>query len=268
MTAGGRVQDSASDRSRRHNDRVVLVTGGAGGIGSALVERYLAEGARVAVVELEEAALKEARTRWSGHGDRVAYATADVGDYDACAVALQRIEAALGSVDTAILNAGISPKHAGRAARIEEMDPGEWRQVTSVNLDGAFNLARLLAPGMNSRKFGRIVTMSSVSAKIYAPFIGIHYATTKGALLSFTRHLAGELGPHGITANGMAPGRIRTPMIASVGDAINQGVIDQTALRRLGEPEEVAAVSTFLTSEEASFVTGQVIDVAGGLAMT
>ena len=252
----------------RHQDRVVIITGGAGGIGSAIAERYLSEGARVGIVDSSTVALADARSRWARHGDNVAYAQADVGSYAEVSRTVAEVEDALGPVDTLVMNAGISPKHDGRGARIDEMTPEEWRLVNSVNLDGCFNFARALSPGMIARQFGRMITMSSVSAKIYAPFVGIHYPTTKGALLSFTRHLAGELGPYNITANGLAPGRIRTPMIASVDDSVNQNVIDMTPLRRLGEPEEVAAACCFLTSPDASFITGQVIDVAGGLAMT
>lgn len=251
-----------------HKNRNVLITGGAGGIGAALVARYLQEGANVGIVDASESSLNVARKQWESYGERVAFAASDVADYDQCKVSVAQTEEALGPIDTLILNAGISPKHDGRGHRIDEMSPEEWRKVSGVNLDGAFNYASILSSGMIKRGFGRIVTMSSISAKIYAPFIGIHYPTTKGALLSFTRHLAGELGPHNITVNGMAPGRIKTPMITTVDDSINQWVSDQTPLRRLGEPEEVASVCCFFTSDEASFVTGQVLDVAGGLGMT
>lgn len=251
-----------------HDGRTVLVTGAAGGIGEALVRRYLADGASVGIVDVQEAALDAARARWKPFGGRVAFAAADVADFGGSRDAVKTIEAEIGPVDTAILNAGISPKHDGRGARIDAMDPAEWREVNGVNLDGAFHFARLLAPGMIARRFGRIVTMSSVAGKVYAPFVGIHYSTTKGALLAFTRHLAGELGPFGITVNGLAPGRIRTPLIATVEEAANTAIAEQTPLRRLGEPEEVAAVCSFLTSHDPAFVTGQVIDVAGGLAMT
>ena len=149
------------------------------------------------------------------------------------------------------------------------MDPAEWQRVVGVNLNGAFNFARLVTGGMIARRYGRIVSLSSVAGKAYlGEIVACHYSATKSALIGFTRHLAGELGPHGITVNAMAPGRIATPLVRTVSDAANNAVVDVTPLRRLGEPSEVADVCCYLTSPDAAFVTGQVIDVAGGWLMT
>lgn len=253
----------------RHAERVVLVTGGSGGIGAALVERYLAEGAFVGIVDFNEEAgarqLQELRAR----GARVHFAAADVADFASCTQALQGIERALGPVDILVNNAGISPKHDGRPAPIHQMDPAEWLRVVGVNLHGAFNFSRLVTPGMVARRYGRIVSLSSVAGKAYlGDIVACHYSTTKAALIGFTRHLAGELGPHGITVNALAPGRIATPLLRSVSQAANLAVVEQTPLRRLGEPSEVADVCCYLTSPDAAFVTGQVVDVAGGWLMT
>ena len=111
-------------------------------------------------------------------------------------------------------NAGISPKHAGKPAPIWDMDPSEWERVIDTNLTSVFNFVRLLTPGMVQRRFGRVVSMSSVAGKAYLDIVAAHYSTTKAALIGLTRHLAGELGPHGITVNAVAPGRIDTPMVA------------------------------------------------------
>ena len=165
-------------------------------------------------------------------------------------------------------NAGISPKHAGKPAPIWEMDPAEWERVVDTNLNSVFNFVRLLTPGMVDRRFGRVVSMSSVAGKAYLDIVAAHYSTTKAALIGMTRHLAGELGPHGITVNALAPGRIDTPMVAGAPRASNDAVVDVTPLRRLGKPVEVADACLFLTSANAGFVTGQVIDVAGGWLMT
>jgi 3-oxoacyl-[acyl-carrier protein] reductase len=254
--------------AERHHNRVVLVTGALGGIGSAIVQRYLAEGAKVGLLDLDGQRGMQVQHELQAQGHQVVFVQADVADYASCSKACEQVASALGDIDTLVNNAGISPKHDGRPAGVHEMDPLEWQRVVGVNLNSVFNLVRLLAPAMMRNRFGRIVSMSSVAGKAYLDIVGVHYSTTKAALIGMTRHLAGELGPHGITVNALAPGRIDTPLLKTVAAQANQAVIEQTPLRRLGTPEEVADASAFLTSDDARFVTGQVIDVAGGWLMT
>lgn len=251
-----------------HSNRVVLVTGGAGGIGAMLVRRYAAEGAAVGIVDRDKQAGNELAEELNGQGRRVYFSAADVADFGACRNACLLIEDALGPVETLVNNAGISPKHDGQPQPIWRMDSQEWQRVVDVNLHSAFNFCRILAPGMVERRFGRIVSMSSVAGKAYLDIVGAHYSTTKAAIIGFTRHLAGELGPYGITVNALAPGRIDTAMVAGAPAASNAAVIASTPLRRLGKPAEVADACLFLSSDQASFITGQVIDVAGGWLMT
>lgn len=251
-----------------HQGRVVLITGAAGGIGAAIAERYAQDGAAVGLVDFDAVAGEACAARLTQAGYRVYFAKADVGRYLECEAAGHAIEAALGPIDTLVNNAGISPKHGGKPVPIWQMNPVEWQQVIDVNLNSVFNFARLLTPGMVERKFGRIVSMSSVAGKAYLDIVAAHYSTTKAALIGMTRHLAGELGPYGITVNALAPGRIDTPMVAGAPAASNDAVIGVTPLRRLGKPAEVADACLFLTSRQADFITGQVIDVAGGWLMT
>lgn len=251
----------------RHHGRVVLVTGAASGIGAAIAERYCVEGAAVALLDADEVKVSRRGMALREQGYKVAWHQADVSDFAQCEIACQALTSELGSVDTLINNAGVSPKHDGQPASIWSMSPEEWNWVVGINLTGSFNLARALSPNMVEQRYGRIVNMSSVAGSAFLPIVAAHYSATKAAIIGFTRHLAGELGPHGITVNALAPGRIETPMVKSVSDEANEAVIAETPLRRLGQPDEVAQAACFLTSNESDFITGQVIDVAGGWLM-
>ena len=240
-----------------HAGRVAVVTGAGRGIGAAIAAELAARGAKVAALEADPALAEAAGA-----------ILCDVADRASVDAACARVEAELGPVDILVNNAGISPKHDGRAAPVQEMDPAEWDRVLAVNLTGAWNLIRRLSPGMVARRRGWIVNQSSIAGKAFTPIVACHYAATKAALIGLTRHLAGELGPHGITVNAIAPGRIATPMVAVAGGATNAAVAAETPLRRLGTPEEVARAVCFLTGPDAAFVTGQTLDVAGGWMMT
>lgn len=256
------------NEAQTHKGRVVLVTGAGGGLGAAMTEHYVLHGAKVGLVDRAPDSARELALRLANLGHEVHFVAADVGRYDECERACRSIEAALGPIDTVINNAGISPKHQGRPSPIWQMDPAEWLQVVDVNLNSVFHFTRLLTPAMVERRFGRIVNMSSVAGKAYLDIVAAHYSTTKAALIGMTRHLAGELGPYGITVNALAPGRIDTPMVAGAPPEANEAVAAVTPLRRLGKPVEVADACLFLTSAQANFITGQVIDVAGGWLMT
>lgn len=253
--------------SYRHTGRVVLVTGAGSGIGAAIAQQYCSEGASVALLDADAAAVEQHAETLRTAGSTVRWVQADVADHAACAQACAQLSQALGPIDTLINNAGVSPKHNGAPAPIWSMPPDEWQRVVDINLTGTFNLVRILSPSMVERRFGRIVNMSSVAGSAFLPLVAAHYSATKAAIIGFTRHLAGELGPFGITSNALAPGRIETPLLKTVSAQANQAVIEETPLRRLGSPLEVAKAACFLTSEESAFITGQVVDVAGGWLM-
>ena len=255
--------------AQRHAGKVVLVTGAASGIGASIARQYAREGAMLALVDVQTESLERQASDLRSAGAKVASAIADVADFEACTAAHGQLLDQLGQpVDILINNAGISPKVNGKPSRFWEMDPQEWLRVVGVNLNGAFNWSRLVSPSMVEGRSGRIINMSSVAGKFYVAFTAAHYGTTKAALIGFTRDLAGELGPYGITVNAVSPGRINTPLMQTASKATNEAVIQETALRRLGEPGEVAEMCCFLSSPESSFITGQVVDVAGGWLMT
>ncbi|MGF1528361.1 MAG: SDR family oxidoreductase [Candidatus Competibacterales bacterium] len=251
-----------------HRDRLVVVTGAGRGIGRQLAATYGAHGARVAVLDIDgDNAQQSARAITAAGGQALAFAV-DCAEAAQVEATMAEVSRAWGTVDTLINNAGISPKHAGRAAKAGEMALDEWHRVVDVNLNGAFYAIRAVVPPMMAGRFGRIVNMASVAGRSYCDFIGVHYATTKAALIGMTRHLAGELGPYNITVNALAPGRIDTPLMAGVDPELNQRIRQQTPLGRFGTPLDVAHAALFLTSKGADFITGQVCDVAGGWSMT
>ena len=169
----------------------------------------------------------------------------------------------IGPVDVLVNNAGILSNH-----KVEETTPAEWRKVLAANLDGAFYLAREVIPGMKARRWGRIVNTCSLAAKTGGLTAGTAYAVSKGALTSLTFSLARELAPFGVTVNGISPAYVKTPMVTEqLTEAQRQALIAQIPVGRFCEPEEFAHVVRFLVSPLAGFITGEIVDLNGGLVM-
>ncbi|MDN2579892.1 acetoacetyl-CoA reductase [Aquibium sp. ELW1220] len=234
--------------------RTALVTGGSRGIGAAISVALKEAGYNVAA---NYAGNDEAAAKFSAETGIKTYKWS-VADYDACAAGIAQVEADLGPVEVLVNNAGIT-----RDAPFHRMTREQWNDVMRTNLDGVFNMTHPLWNGMRERKFGRIVTISSINGQ-KGQFAQANYSAAKAGDLGFTKALAQEGARAGITVNAICPGYIGTDMVMAVPEKVRESIIAQIPVGRLGEAAEIARCVVFLVSDDAGFITGSTITANGG----
>lgn len=241
-------------------DRLAIVTGGLGGLGTEFCRHLARQGCRVVAADLgdSEERVRAWRTAMGELESRCNFQPLDVSDHAACGAAIQSVEAEYGSVDVLVNGAGIT-----RDVTLKKMSLDQWSAVMRVNLDGAFNMCRHVVPGMTDRGFGRIINISSVNGQT-GQFGQTNYSAAKAGMHGLTMALAREVAAKGVTVNSVAPGYSDTPMM----DAIPAKVLDKIKVNipvgRLGKPSEIARVVAFLAHDDSGFITGAEIPVNGG----
>lgn len=235
--------------------KVALVTGGSRGIGAAISVALKAAGYNVAA-------------NYAGNDEAAAKFTAETGiptykwsvaDYEACAAGIAQVEAELGPISVLVNNAGIT-----RDAMFHKMTPQMWNEVIGTNLNGVFNMTQPLWSGMRDRKFGRVITISSINGQ-KGQMGQVNYSASKAGDIGFTKALAQEGARAGITVNVICPGYIGTDMVKAMDEKVlNERIIPQIPVGRLGTPEEIARCVVFLAADEAGFITGSTISANGG----
>ncbi len=247
-------------------ERVAVVTGAASGMGLAIARRLASRGDRVGLLDVKGEAAVRAAGELRESGAVAIGAEVDVSDRGAVDAALGKVRAELGPVAIMVTSAGLDAFDS-----FTDITPERWEQVLAVNLTGTFYSLQAAAPDMIAGRWGRIVTISSAGAQSGAARMA-HYVASKAGVIGLTRALALELAPHGITVNNIPPGVIDTPMSRRAEAAGNLFKFEKLAARmipvgRTGTPEDVAAICAFLCSEEAGFITGQVVGVNGGMVL-
>src|SRR6478609_9123219 len=238
--------------------RVALVTGGTRGIGAAISKALKAAGYKVAASYAGNDAAAEKFKAETG----IAVYKWDVASFDACAEGLKKVEADLGPVEILVNNAGIT-----RDTTFHRMTPEQWTAVINTNLNSLFNMCRPVIEGMRSRKFGRIINISSINGQ-KGQFGQTNYSAAKAGELGFTKALAQEGAKSGITVNAICPGYINTEMVQAVPkDVLEKNILPQIPIGRLGEPEEIARCVVFLASDDAGLITGSTLSANGGQVM-
>ncbi|HKK38174.1 MAG TPA: 3-oxoacyl-ACP reductase FabG [Cryomorphaceae bacterium] len=242
-------------------DKTAIVTGGANGIGRETTLKFVSEGCRVMIWDVDADKAAETQKMAGDQSSMIDFMSVDIRSYEAVEEAVAKTVESLGKIDILINNAGVTAD-----STLKKMTPDQWQKVIDVNLTGVFNCGKAVALHMMDTGGGRIINTSSVVAH-NGNFGQSNYVATKTGVIGLAKVWAKELGRYGITVNAVAPGFINTDMIKTVPEKVLDGLRGQTPLGRLGEPSDIANAYIFLASEKASFITGAVLNVDGGLKL-
>lgn len=245
----------------RYHDRVVAITGAAQGLGLAMATRFAAEGATVALADVNEQALADAASAIStAHQTKHRTDVVDVTDSARVDSWIAAVVADFDRVDVLVNNAGVI-----RDNRVEDVTDEDWHAVLNVSLTGSFHCVRAAFGPMKRQGYGRIISLASMSWR--GNFGQANYVAAKAGIVGMTRTLALEGARHGITANAIAPGLIETPMLASMNGPAREKLTSKVPMRHTGRPEDIAEAAAFLASEAAGYISGVVLDVDGGISI-
>ncbi|BDU52976.1 3-oxoacyl-ACP reductase FabG [Limnohabitans sp. INBF002] len=250
-----------NSQTQRLLGKVSLITGAAQGIGLATALKFAQEGAIVIVCDVKQAAVDEAVKQCQALGAQALGFVVDVTQRDMVDATVKAVLDKFGRIDVLVNNAGIT-----QDARLQKMTLEQFDRVIDVNLRGVFHCAQAVTDAMVAQGNGVILNASSVVG-IYGNFGQTNYAATKFGVIGFTKTWSRELGPKGIRVNAVAPGFIQTPILSTIPEKVIHEMTERVPLKRLGQPEDIANVYAFLASDEASYINGTVIEVAGGLTI-
>ena len=247
---------------KRHQDKVIVVTGAGRGLGRAYAQRLASEGARIDICEIDARAGAAVAEDLRNNSANAIFIETDVASKEGTEFMAARVLEKWGQIDGLVTNAGLANSVGGQT--YDEITVPQWDRIMEVNVRGTWLTCRAVAPHMQKLKKGSIVTVSSDTAHWGSPRL-LHYVTSKGAVEAFTRAMARELGPDGIRVNCIAPGLLNNEATAGVPQVKREWNIQNRAIQREGSPEDIAGLVSFLLSDEASFITGQLIVANGGL---
>jgi 3-oxoacyl-[acyl-carrier protein] reductase len=241
---------------------VAIVTGGARGIGNAIALTFLREGAKVAIIDSDKERLEMLKKEIRKESKEVMVIPCDITKSAEVRTMVNRVRNTFGRIDILVNNAGII-----RRGTIETVTEQDWDHVIEVNLKGTFNCCKAVVETMKSQRYGKIVNISSIAGKMGDITSAPGYGPSKAGIDALTKTLARQLAPYGINVNAVSPHAIETEMSAQWSEEKRREIIDSIPLGRLGKPEDVANAVLFLASDEASFITGEILDVNGGALM-